>query len=127
MVDLNCITLPCQPSPPAPQSSDAMSDYSFSYMLRARDLNFVYVSESVTEVLGFEIHDLVNRDLSMDILFHEQEKEHAVRTLNETARNDKVACLVYLQLYHNTRGFVDCVMTQSAVNDGSVSWFENRM
>ncbi|QRV86457.1 hypothetical protein RhiJN_14475 [Ceratobasidium sp. AG-Ba] len=109
-----------------------MSDYSFCYILKAANVclplgsehtrynyspgqhRFVYLSESVTEVLGFEIQDLLNR--SVDLIFHEDEKAAAINTLNETTSNNKVACLVYLQLYHHTRGFLDCVMAQNAVN-----------
>ncbi|KAG9103019.1 hypothetical protein FRC06_000467 [Ceratobasidium sp. 370] len=113
-----------------------MSDHSFSYMLRTRDLGFVYVSESIAEVLGelyqpflkdrdltstpgFEVEDLLDR-ATIDILFHPEEREDAMATLNEAVENDKVACLVYLQLFHRTREFVDCVMSQSVVNGGGL-------
>ncbi|KAG8721922.1 hypothetical protein FRC08_008898 [Ceratobasidium sp. 394] len=95
-----------------------MSNYSFSYMLRAGNLEFVYVSESVSDVLDLEERDLISR--TINLFFDEEEEADATRTLSEIVQNDKVACLVYLKLLHRTRGFVDCVMSQSVVNGGNL-------
>lgn len=95
---------------------------SFIYMLRASTLEFVYVSESVTDVLGFNPQDLLHRSIGEFI--HPDEKENALGRLRGIARDNKVASLVYLRLLHREVRFEVCIMGNSVANNviaGSIS------
>ncbi|CAE6347818.1 unnamed protein product [Rhizoctonia solani] len=90
-------------------------DCSFMFII-TNSLNFAYASESVTDVLGFEQHDLLQRRITD--LVDDQEQEDVVRALNSTTRENKAATLLYLHLLHaQQRRFVVCQMTISVAGN----------
>ncbi|CEL52116.1 hypothetical protein RSOLAG1IB_00653 [Rhizoctonia solani AG-1 IB] len=90
-------------------------DCSFMFII-TNSLTFAYTSESVTDVLGFEQHDLLRRRIIE--LVDDSEQEDVVRALNSISRESKAATLLYLHLLHaQQRRFVFCQMTISVAGN----------
>ncbi|KAH7340571.1 hypothetical protein B0J17DRAFT_704983 [Rhizoctonia solani] len=83
--------------------------YSFIFFLDSRTFKFVYVSESVEEVLGFEDHQMIQ--LKMNDLVADEEQVYVDSVLRTAIRQNKAATVLYLQLLHRLeQKFVLCQM-----------------
>ncbi|CAE6427283.1 unnamed protein product [Rhizoctonia solani] len=96
---------------------------SFIFMLRPSTWRFVYVSGSVTDVLGFEEQQILQ--FKMTDLLPDEEQEPVDNVLSAAIRENKAAISVYAQLLHSIRGvFVVCQMSISVAGNvivGSIS------
>ncbi|ELU44030.1 hypothetical protein AG1IA_01946 [Rhizoctonia solani AG-1 IA] len=79
-------------------------------------LEFVYASESITDVLGFEQHHVLQRGITD--LVDDYEQEDVARALNTIVRENKAASLLYLHLLHaQQQRFIVCQMTISVAGN----------
>ncbi|KDN51605.1 hypothetical protein RSAG8_00150, partial [Rhizoctonia solani AG-8 WAC10335] len=89
---------------------------SFIFMLRPSTCRFVYVSGSVTDVLGFEEHQILQ--LRMADLLPDGEQELVSNALSAAVRENKAAILIYAQLLHSQqREFVVCQISISVAGN----------
>ncbi|CUA75168.1 hypothetical protein RSOLAG22IIIB_01816 [Rhizoctonia solani] len=85
---------------------------SFIFMLRPNTCKFVYVSGSVTDVLGFEEEQILQYRL--EDLLEDEDQEPVSNALSAAFHGNKAAIVVYTQLIHSVqREFVLCRMTIS--------------
>ncbi|KAI0074039.1 hypothetical protein K474DRAFT_1710183 [Panus rudis PR-1116 ss-1] len=89
------------------------------------DVNWVYISESVQDLLGFEPRELVGR--SALELAHPDEFPQLRRLHYDTIKQDKAAALVYTRLRHKDpcKGYILCAVTRTVCQNvlvGSVSF-----
>ncbi|GAB1517337.1 hypothetical protein RhiTH_000383 [Rhizoctonia solani] len=91
-------------------------DCSFMFIIRVNSLEFVYASESITDVLGFEQHHVLQRGITD--LVDDYEQEDVARALNTIVRENKAASLLYLHLLHaQQQRFIVCQMTISVAGN----------
>ncbi|KAF8758820.1 PAS fold [Rhizoctonia solani] len=84
--------------------------------VKANWLEFVYASESITDVLGFEQHHVLQRGITD--LVDDYEQEDVARALNTIVRENKAASLLYLHLLHaQQQRFIVCQMTISVAGN----------
>ncbi|KAF9054888.1 hypothetical protein BJ165DRAFT_1337665, partial [Panaeolus papilionaceus] len=91
----------------------------------SQEAKWLYMTESVTDLLGFEPHELIGRP-SLELV-HPDEFPRVRRLHYDTIQQDKAACLVYLRMRHKDpyRGYVLCGVSRTVVHNvlvGSVSF-----
>ncbi|CAE6463018.1 unnamed protein product [Rhizoctonia solani] len=89
-----------------------MDSFIFLLVSDSRTFKFAYVSESVSEVLGFEDDEMLR--LKMDDLIADEEQVYVDNVLRTAIRQNKAATVLYLQLLHRLeQRFVLCQMAFS--------------
>ncbi|KJA23228.1 hypothetical protein HYPSUDRAFT_185260 [Hypholoma sublateritium FD-334 SS-4] len=86
---------------------------------------WLFMTESVTELLGYEPHELIGRP-SLELV-HPDEFPRVKQLHYDTIQQDKAAVLVYLRMKHKDpfRGYVLCGVSRTVVHNvlvGSVSF-----
>ncbi|KAF5377880.1 hypothetical protein D9615_006673 [Tricholomella constricta] len=86
---------------------------------------WLFMTQSVTDLLGYEPHELYGRP-SLDLV-HPDEYPRVKQIHFDTIRKDKAAVLVYLRMKHKipSRGYVLCGISRTVVHNvlvGSVSF-----
>ncbi|KAG8691887.1 tRNA (adenine-N(1)-)-methyltransferase catalytic subunit trm61 [Ceratobasidium sp. 423] len=88
----------------------------FIFFLTIPTFQFVYASESVEEVLGFEQEEIHQAKLVE--LLADEEKDYVMNSLNAAVRGNKAASVLYLQLFHRREpDLVICQMTVSVAGN----------
>ncbi|KIJ64617.1 hypothetical protein HYDPIDRAFT_28552 [Hydnomerulius pinastri MD-312] len=90
----------------------------------SEDARWVFVTESVTELLGYEPRDVIGRP-ALDIV-HPDEFPTVRQLHYDTIRQDKAAVIAYLRLKHKDpfKGYLLCAVSRTVVHNvlvGSVS------
>ncbi|EIM91416.1 uncharacterized protein STEHIDRAFT_118479 [Stereum hirsutum FP-91666 SS1] len=90
----------------------------------SEEARFLYISESICDILGYEPHELLGTP-SVN-LNHPEENLQVVALHCDTVRKDKAAAIAYIRLRHKdaSKGYVMCVTTRTVAHDvlvGSVS------
>ncbi|KAI0322388.1 hypothetical protein OF83DRAFT_1161242 [Amylostereum chailletii] len=98
----------------------SVRQYRFGFQAR-----WVFLSESVTDLLGFEPKELVGTP-SLDLV-HPDEFSSVRKIHYDTIRQDKAAVLVYLRMRHKDpyRGYILCAISRTVAYNvlvGSVSF-----
>ncbi|KAH8104614.1 hypothetical protein BXZ70DRAFT_598855 [Cristinia sonorae] len=89
------------------------------------DARWLYASESVQDLLGFEPHELISKP-SLDLVHPDEFPQ--IRALHySTIKQDKAAVLVYLRMRHKDpcKGYILCCVTRTVCQNvlvGSVSF-----
>ncbi|KDR82963.1 hypothetical protein GALMADRAFT_238670 [Galerina marginata CBS 339.88] len=91
----------------------------------SQEAKWLFMTESVTELLGFEPHELIGRP-SLELV-HPDEFPRVKQLHYDTIQQDKAAVLVYLRMRHKDpyRGYVLCGVSRTVVHNvlvGSVSF-----
>jgi len=91
----------------------------------SQEAKWLYMTESVTDLLGFEPRELIGRP-SLELV-HPDEFPRVKKLHYDTIQQDKAAVLVYLRLRHKDpyRGYVLCGISRTVVHNvlvGSVSF-----
>ncbi|EGO24157.1 hypothetical protein SERLADRAFT_450446 [Serpula lacrymans var. lacrymans S7.9] len=91
----------------------------------SQDARWLFLSESVSDLLGFEPRDLVGRP-SLELV-HPDEFRRIRKMHYDTIRQDKAAVLAYLRLKHKDpyKGYILCAVSRTVVHNvlvGSVSF-----
>lgn len=89
------------------------------------DARWVYASESVTDLLGYDVGEIVGRP-ALDLVHPDEFPQ--VRAMHyDTIKQDKAAVLAYLRMKHKdpTKGYILCGITRTVCQNvlvGSVSY-----
>ncbi|KAF5317514.1 hypothetical protein D9619_013200 [Psilocybe cf. subviscida] len=91
----------------------------------SQEARWIFMTESVTDLLGYEPRDLVGRP-SLELV-HPDEFPRVKQLHYDTIRQDKAAVLVYLRMKHKDplKGYVLCGVSRTVVHNvlvGSVSF-----
>ncbi|PPR07924.1 hypothetical protein CVT24_000904 [Panaeolus cyanescens] len=86
---------------------------------------WLYMTESVTDLLGFEPHELIGRP-SLELV-HPDEFPRVRKLHYDTIQQDKAACLVYLRMRHKDpyRGYVLCGVVSTPSTPYSLALSDN--
>ncbi|CAE6519986.1 unnamed protein product [Rhizoctonia solani] len=89
----------------------------FIFFLTTPAFQFVYTSESVHEVLGFEQEQI--QQLRLVDLLDDDEREDVIDSLTAAVGENKTASVLYLRLLHGQlgQGYVVCQMTVSVAGN----------
>ncbi|KAJ3747588.1 hypothetical protein DFH05DRAFT_1533776 [Lentinula detonsa] len=87
--------------------------------------NWIYTTSSVSDLLGYEPHELRGRP-SLELV-HPDEMERVRKLHYDTIKQDKAACLVYIRMKHKdpNKGYILCGVSRTIVHNitvGSVSY-----
>ncbi|KAN0074606.1 hypothetical protein V8E55_011655 [Tylopilus felleus] len=90
----------------------------------SEDVRWLYVTESLTELLGYEPRDVIGRPAVE--LVHPEEFPAVRRLHYDTIRQDKAAVIAYLRLKHKDpfKGYLLCAVSRTVVHNvivGSIS------
>ncbi|KAF8125185.1 hypothetical protein EV363DRAFT_1270219 [Boletus edulis] len=90
----------------------------------SEDVRWLFVSESVTELLGYEPRDVIGHPAVE--LVHPEEFPAVRRLHYDTIRQDKAAVIAYLRLKHKDpfKGYILCAVSRTVVHNvivGSIS------
>ncbi|TXT08706.1 hypothetical protein VHUM_02834 [Vanrija humicola] len=80
--------------------------------------DIVYISESMTEILGYEPKDVIGK--SSRLIFHPDEVEAVTQVHFDSLLQNKVGCVMYTRLLHQRGFYVDCACSFSHVFDLTV-------
>ncbi|KAE9403188.1 hypothetical protein BT96DRAFT_1017087 [Gymnopus androsaceus JB14] len=91
----------------------------------SQEARWLYMTESVSELLGYEPHELRGRP-SLELV-HPDEMSRVRKLHYDTIKQDKAACLVYLRMKHKDpyKGYILCGVSRTIVHNvtvGSVSF-----
>ncbi|KIK69812.1 hypothetical protein GYMLUDRAFT_187197 [Collybiopsis luxurians FD-317 M1] len=91
----------------------------------SQEARWLYMTPSVTDLLGYEPHELRGRP-SLELV-HPDETARVRKLHYDTIRQDKAACLVYLRMKHKDphKGYILCAVSRTIVHNvtiGSVSY-----
>ncbi|OAX41657.1 hypothetical protein K503DRAFT_712141 [Rhizopogon vinicolor AM-OR11-026] len=91
----------------------------------SEEAHWLYLTESVSDLLGFEPRELIGRS-GMELV-HPDEFAQVKQMHYDTIREDKAAALVYLRLKHKNpfKGYILCAASRTVVHNvvvGSVSF-----
>ncbi|KAK7462461.1 hypothetical protein VKT23_008061 [Stygiomarasmius scandens] len=91
----------------------------------SQEARWLYMTDSVSDLLGYEPHELRNRP-SLELV-HPDEAARVRQLHYDTIRQDKAACLVYLRMKHKDpyKGYILCGISRTVCHNvlvGSVSF-----
>ncbi|GMK56533.1 hypothetical protein CspeluHIS016_0303730 [Cutaneotrichosporon spelunceum] len=104
--------------PPGGQMAREFGLSSLFVLTGERNAVMVYVSDSISEILGYDPDDLVGK--TSYLIFHPDEIPLLREIHYYALQHEKVGCIMYMRLLHQRGFYVDCAVTYSTVYDLTV-------